>query len=268
MTTLQPNPSLDAIAAEKLPHEAEHLESLLRMQSMAPYYAWVASLFEPWLGRRILDAGCGVGNFIAQVERHADMVTGIDLSPANIQVAKQRFKQCQDVDIRQLDLDVATPELIERDYDTAVCLDVLEHIEEDTMLMQRLAAVIRPGGHVLIKVPACPWLYGSIDVASDHYRRYTRSRLRALAEENGLTVCRLGYMNLAGVVPYFLKSRVFKKDANFSRTFSPKQLTRIARIMPWLRRLDRLVGPPVGQSLVMVARKPLCGQHTAQQKQN
>lgn len=257
MTTLnQPMPA-DEQVRRKLPHEQEHFEALQRMNAMLPYYRWVADSFGPALGRRVLDAGCGVGNFFSALADRVDLGVGIDLSPINIADARRRFAGHPNISFMHADLDEEAESLRAKRFDTVVCLDVLEHIQDDATLLGRLAQIVEPGGHVLIKVPACPWLYGSVDVASDHYRRYNRPMLRAIAGEAGLEITRLRYMNLAGVGPYFFKSRVLKKQANFSRTFTPSQLDRIKRVMPWLRRLDRVAGPPVGQSLVMVARRPV-----------
>jgi hypothetical protein len=62
-------------------------------------------------------------------------------------------------------------------------------------------------------------------------------------------------MNIFGVVPYFIKSRVLRRKANFSRTFAPWQLAILERLIPVMSRVDRIVGPPIGQSLLMVAKK-------------
>jgi len=255
MTTLhQPLPA-DELVKRKLPHEQEHFEALQRMNAMLPYYQWVADSFGDALGRRVLDAGCGVGNFFSAASSRIELGVGIDLSPVNIADARQRFAGVTNLRFIQADLDEQAQALRDERFDTVVCLDVLEHIEDDASLLTRLAQIVEPGGHVLIKVPACAWLYGSVDIASDHYRRYNKPMLRGIAKQAGLEVRRLRYMNLAGVGPYFIKSRVLKKQANFSRTFSPKQLDRIRRSIPVLKLLDRVTGPPVGQSLVMVARR-------------
>ena len=247
----------DALVKQKLPHEQEHFEALQRMNAMLPYYRWVADSFGSALGRRVLDAGCGVGNFFSAAAERVELGIGVDLSPVNIADARKRFADHDNIRFLHADLDEQAQALRDARFDTVVCLDVLEHIEDDAALLKRLAEIVEPGGHVLIKVPACPWLFGSVDVASDHYRRYNREMLRQIAAQAGLEVQRLRYMNLAGVGPYFLKSRILKKQANFSRTFTPRQLDRIRRVMPWLRWIDRLTGPPVGQSLVMVARRPV-----------
>lgn len=249
------DPDLESRAQQKLAHEKEHLEALRRMAKMAPYYEWVRDVFQPWLGPRVLDAGCGVGNFIECVADRSEFVLGVDLSQENLAMLQERFASYDNVKSARIDLDAGVEELRSKAFDTVVCLDVLEHIEQDQNLLNSLAKIVRPGGHVLIKVPACPWLFGSIDVASDHYRRYTRTMLRQRALTAGLEVQKVKYMNLAGVLPYFIKSRILKSSATFSNSFSPRQLAFIRRAIPVLRMLDKITGPPVGQSLVLAARR-------------
>ncbi len=251
-------PSAETVAA-KLPFEREHLEALQRMQTLESYYRWGFDLVAGHLGNRVLDAGCGLGNLIALMQadpqRH---VYGVDLSTENVATATQRFKANSNVHIEQADLDdqdVAQRMKSER-FDTITCFDVLEHVEQDVELLKRFREIIEPGGHLLIKVPACSWLFGSVDEASSHYRRYSLSELRDKATQAGWKPLKLKYMNIFGVGPYWLKSRVLRKQSNFSRTFKPWQLTLIRRLVPVLSKIDRLIGPPIGQSAILIAVNP------------
>ena len=241
--------------ANKLPHEQNHLDALVRMGALESYYNWTLALIESHLGRRVLDAGFGIGNFTALLEDRCDLVLAVDLSPRNMTVLRERFADSKTVEVLQVDLDQNITTVADRGLDTVVCLDVLEHVEEDVALMKRFHEAVQPGGHLLVKVPACKWLYGSVDEASDHYRRYSLRELQEKSEQAGWRVVRIQYMNIFGVLPYWLKSRVLRKTAVFSRTFKPWQLALIHRLIPTLRLLDRLVGPPIGQSLILIAVK-------------
>lgn len=242
--------------ARKLPLEAEHLEALSRMQSLTPYYQWSTELVAPWLGKRVLDAGCGIGNATEQLSAYADYVLAVDLSPENMKVLRHRFADAPHVECAQLDLDENMEEIARKNIDSIVCFDVLEHVEDDRALLDQFFKMVQPGGHLLIKVPAGRWLYGSIDVASAHFRRYIKSELKQKAIQAGWHVKKIHYMNIFGVIPYFIKSRILKKQANFSRTMSTRQLARIKRMLPLLKKIDRFIGPPIGQSLIMIAQKP------------
>lgn len=240
----------------KLPHEREHVDALQRMQLLRGYYEWVLELVRPYLGRRILDAGCGVGNFTALVEPLAEYVLAVDLSQENLRLLESRFSSSSIVEVAAHDLDADLELVARKNIDTVVCLDVLEHVADDVALLERFRDIVTPGGHLLLKVPACPWLYGSVDEASGHHRRYTPRQLRERALRAGWEPVAAHYMNLAGVLPYWVKCRLNKQDRTFSRTFKPWQLRAINGAVPVLRFIDRVAGPPVGLSAVLVARKP------------
>ena len=247
---------LDACAVgRKLSHEQEHLFALQQMRTLETYYQWSHQLFKSYIGRRILDAGCGVGNFTATVEETAEYVLAADLSPKNLQILQDRFEGSRVVEIAKVDLETDQKFCRMKKIDTIVCLDLLEHVQDDVALLESFFSIIQAGGHLLVKVPACRWLYGAIDIASGHYRRYAPQELRKKAENAGWETLRVGYMNLAGVMPYWIKSRLLKKDVNFSRTFKPWQLGLLKRIVPILKILDRITGPPIGQSIILIARK-------------
>jgi SAM-dependent methyltransferase len=245
-----------APTSDKLPHEREHADALQRMQLLRAYYEWVLELVRPHVGRRVLDAGCGIGNFTAVLEPLAEYVLAVDLSQENLKLLRARFSSSTVVEVAAHDLDLDFELVARKGIDTVVCLDVLEHVEDDISLLERFRDIIAPGGHLLLKVPACPWLYGSVDKASGHYRRYTPSVLRERAAQAGWEPLTARYMNLAGVLPYWVKCRMNKRDSTFSRTFKPWQLRAINGAVPVLRFMDRLAGPPIGLSAVVVARKP------------
>ena len=239
---------------DKLPLEQAHLEALERMRLLEPYYRWTLQLFQPYLGQRVMDAGCGIGNFTAVLADNVAYTLAVDLSPLNIAVLKARFTARAAVEVAQLDLERDIAALTQKRLDTIVCLDVLEHLEDDLGLLRSFRQVIQPGGYLCLKVPACPWLYGSVDVASSHYRRYTLRELAQKATQTGWTPVQVRYTNIFGVLPYWLKSRVLKRSANFSRTFAPWQLHLLQRTMPILQVIDRLIGPPIGQSAILIAQ--------------
>jgi SAM-dependent methyltransferase len=220
------------------------------------YYKWPYRLFKAYMGQRILDAGCGLGNFTDLLKEDAEYVLGVDLSPMNIQALRDRFKDWDNIEIAQGDLEAGAEFWQAKQIDTIVCLDLLEHVRDDISLLRSFFGIIQEGGHLLLKAPACKWLFGSIDIASAHYRRYTPGELRRKAEAVGWETIRADYMNIAGVIPYWVKSRILKKELNFSRTFRPWQLKVVERIVPLLKSLDRITGPPIGQAAILIARRP------------
>ena len=241
-------------AGSKLPFEAEHLEALERMRMLTPYYQWVYEKIAPHLGDRIMDAGCGIGNFTQFLEQTAKYVLAVDLSPKNTAFLNERFRDSMNVEVLNADLEHNLDEIREKRIDTVVCLDVLEHVEDDVALLESFRKVIVPGGTLLIKVPACKWLYGSVDIASSHFRRYNKAELASKAKQAGWQTTSVCYMNIFGVAPYWLKSCVLKRQTNFSRTFPRWQISLLRRAIPAIKIIDGIIGPPIGQSAILVAK--------------
>jgi len=229
------------------------------IDTLDPYYRWIYRLFMPYLGRRVLDAGCGRGAFSSILAETAEYVLAVDADPVQIDVLRERFDSMVRVEVRQVDLRDSLEHLCSRRFDTIACLDVLEHLEDDVRVLGNLLELIQPGGHLLVKVPAGPWLFGSVDVASGHCRRYSLQPLAEKVQRVGWELARARHMNLFGVLPYWWRSRAVKRPGTFAETFRPWQMWCIRRIIPGLECIDRIVIPPFGLSVILVARRPGLG---------
>ena len=115
--------------------------------------------------------------------------------------------------------------------------------------MRRFRQILPVGGKVLVLVPALPQLFGTIDEAVGHYRRYMPETLRKVLEENGFAVDTLEWMNLVGIPGWFLNSRVLRR-----RGVPRFQLKLYDRLAPLLAEAERHVKLPLGMSLFAVAR--------------
>ncbi len=245
-----------ATASRTLTHETEHREALNLMRSLSAYYRWTFSLLAPYVGRRAIEVGCGIGNFTELLLGRCEYVLAVDMSRQNLDVLRQRFERSCKIELAALNLETAgINDLQRKGIDTIVCLDILEHLEDDCRLLRLLAGIVEGDAKLLVKVPACPWLFGSVDIASHHHRRYTPQMLCERALQSGWTPILTQYMNVFGVFPYWLKSVVLRRKVNFSKTFSDRQLKLLQAALPALQRLDRLLGPPIGQSVILVATK-------------
>jgi len=142
----------------------------------------------PVAARRILDAGCGSGRTMDELAAYGE-VSGVDLSAEALQAARTRGH----ADVREA--------LVERVpyadavFDVVTCLDVLEHTPDDRVTLRELRRVTRPGGTLIVTVPACPSLWSRHDEVSRHHRRYTSASLRDAAADAGWSVSRDTYFN-------------------------------------------------------------------------
>ena len=115
-------------------------------------------------------------------------------------------------------------------YDTVICLNVLEHIRDEDAAIRNMASALQPGGRTIVLVPQFPGLYGSLDEAVGHERRYTRETLRAALERNGLQVDEILEFNRSTLPAWWFNGRLLKR-----RHFARTQL-KIVNWATWLMR--------------------------------
>lgn len=207
-------------------------------------------------GRVILDVGCGTGATLKAIS-HMGTPVGMDRSPEALHYCRMRG-------LRRLSL--ATAESLpvaSRSVDAVLALDLLEHLPDDEGAAREFARVLRPGGILLVTVPALPELWSEHDEALDHLRRYRASRLRRVLLAAGLHVERLSPLITALLVPIAclrLIQRILRRKPAVVRTAFIVPPRPVNRLLTELLRLERRwlsrFNLPVGVSLVALARRP------------
>jgi SAM-dependent methyltransferase len=228
------------------------LEDQQRLAAARNYFAWQARLVTRELGQRVLEVGCGMGNFTGLLlDREA--VLAVDIDTECLLRLHSRYPDKPNLHVFSNNVaDSGFTDLVRYQPDSCVCLNVLEHIEDDEAALRHMAASIKPGGAIVLLVPAFPSLYGPIDRNLRHYRRYTRSSLRKLARVVGLQVGKLHYVNFIGFFGWWLNSHIFRREAQ-----SQRQIAFFDRwIVPVQSHLENLIPPPFGQSLLAVLKCP------------
>ncbi len=226
-------------------------KTLRRMAGLSAYNRWLHDRFDAFLGRRILEVGSGVGNqtrYFADRER----VVASDIEPHYLRELRRRFEDQPQVRIASFSFPLsaeARADLQGERIDSIVCMNVLEHIEHDRETLQDFASVLEPGGRLVLLVPALPALYGTLDRALLHFRRYDRTGLARLVTEAGFDVGEIRFLNRLAVAGWWLNSRVL------GRTVLPKgQLAAFKWLMPLLKR-EETKPPRFGLSLLVLATK-------------
>src|SRR5688500_1490577 len=217
------------------------------------YGEHVFELFRPFIGRRVLEVGAGIGTMSRKLVRAADLVVGIEpnancftrLESAMRGEPKFTLLSCH---LEECDLD----NLRAKQLDTVYCVNVLENIGDDVAALRTFKDLIAPRGHVLIYVPAVQAAYGPLDAELGHHRRYSKRTLRAAFAAAGLDLIRLRYANPIGLIGWMYNSHVTK-----ARHHSLEQVKLFERfVAPWALPLERLIPPPIGSSLVAIGVKP------------
>jgi 2-polyprenyl-3-methyl-5-hydroxy-6-metoxy-1,4-benzoquinol methylase len=236
--------------------EAIGRETLRRLASVQRYNDWLFDELRPHVGQRILEVGCGIGNMTTYfIER--ELIVALDVQAESLEMAAQKFPNHPNLALVQGD--IADPAILPRlapyEVDTVVCLNVLEHIKADDRALRHMLRLLKPGGQLLLFVPAGMYLYGTLDEGLHHWRRYEREALGKLVAAQGFEIVRLTYMNLAGIPGWWLNSRVLK------RKLLPRRMLGLFNTLTpffiWFERSAQRIAPlPVGQSLLCIARKP------------
>jgi 2-polyprenyl-3-methyl-5-hydroxy-6-metoxy-1,4-benzoquinol methylase len=215
----------------------------------------MADILRPAVGRRLLDVGGGAGTllgFFLQCER----ILAVDVAPDCVEHMRETFRRHEQV--RVLQGDIADPAIqrvcIDAGVDSILCTNVLEHVEHDGAMLEALQRVLEPsGGRLGLLVPAHPWLYGAMDAAAGHYRRYTRNEVRRKLEQAGFRVELLRSMNSAAVVGWWWNGRCRRRVALDDASMNAQIRLYDGAFIPILRALESLVVPPFGLSLVAIA---------------
>ena len=193
----------------------------------------------------MLEIGSGIGNLSSFLIDRERLVLS-DTREEYLDRLRKRFAQHPNVAVERLYLPNEHGALAGQRFDTIICLNVLEHVEDDRGSLQAIRAMLLPQGRLVLLVPALPALYGTMDRALGHHRRYRRRALAALLRATGYTVAHIEYFNLAGVPGWWFAGRVLR------RPMIPAGSLKLYDALVPLFRLERLLPWRLGQSLVAI----------------
>lgn len=221
-------------------------------QFNGPYLEWQLDQFRPYLGQRILEIGCGIGSLISRLGPR-ELIHGVDVEEDVLRYTTERFKDRPECRFDLVDLssaEHAPDSLSHTQFDSILCVNVLEHIQDDLLALRRMEQLVVPGGHLALLVPAHPALYGPYDELDGHYRRYSRSDLLSLIRHTQWQVVRCHSFNCVGAIGWWLKYR-WRRRAMHGET----EFRGMTAIVPVMRILERWFPPPFGLSLVAILRR-------------
>ena len=226
-------------------------ENLRAIAEADKFNEWMYQQVVPHCTGKILEIGSGIGNISYFFDRDE---MDIDLSDIREQYRSYLKKSFEKRAV--LDMDIVADGFIDLHgdklgtYDAVFALNVVEHIKDDKLAIENMIKLLRPGGKIIILVPAYQWLYNGFDVALEHFKRYTKSRLLGIFPTRGVKLIRSWYFNFAGIFGWFLVGSVMKKK------LIPESNMKLYNVLtPIFKIADKVVLNKMGLSVIAVYQK-------------
>lgn len=207
---------------------------------------------------RVLDVGCGTGYVTVNCAKLGFETVGIDISEEMVRLTNTLAEFTLGKPSGKIAHVLGMEEVskLGKRFDNVLCLDVIEHIKDDRYVFGHLHDALTQDGRLILSVPAIPWLYGKRDQMLGHFRRYSKSILRNLLEEQYFSTIELRSWNFIGVFPYVAFEKVLRRkvyeDMRYSKDgFLNAGLNRL--LSAWFS-LENAFVPPVGLSLILLCQ--------------
>lgn len=220
------------------------------------FHRWTFEWIAPYVRGRVLDIGGGTGNHL-QYLRDRELVS-IDLSHDAVVDLRKDFRDVPSFRFEVGDVtSSATVDSLGRgSFDTVLSCNVFEHIEDDAAAFRNAWDLLKPGGLLVLVLPAHRVLYGGMDRMAGHHRRYDRALAESRLRDAKFEVHRLRYVNALGAVGWFVNNRILSHD-DLSSSAVNTQIGVFDRVLvPALRRIEGDRSLPFGQSLICVGQRP------------
>jgi SAM-dependent methyltransferase len=227
--------------------QSEVLEDLSEARR---YRRWLADLARPHLGPNPVEIGSGTGDYALEWVDDVEELTATEADESRHRRLAERFAGHDRIVVRHLLLGERAEPAI-GPHSAAVAFNVFEHIPDDVAALRAMAGLVRPGGAVVLVVPAFPSAMSSFDRAIGHQRRYTRASLRSALTTAGLRVQELRYVNPVGLISWYVTVKALRMTPRNGLAIRVYDRT----VVPLARAADRLP-VPFGQSVFAVARVP------------
>ena len=232
------------------PRNVGHV-TLARMGRLEPYNRWLADRFRGALGGRVLEIGAGFGNMTRQFTDR-ELVVASDLDPVALEYLRGTFRDEPGVRIASYRFPLDAGERAEiraLRIETIVCLNVLEHIEDDVATLSDFHALLPSGGRLVLIVPALARLFGTLDEHLHHFRRYEKAELEDKVRAAGFALEDCRFLNRPGILGWYINGKILRR-----RVLPSGQLAAFRLMLPLLKREEK--NPPsTGMSLLAIARK-------------
>ena len=219
--------------------------------NLSNYNRWIAESFYPFAHGSLVEIGAGIGTFSELFVDRFDSLTLIEPSSGLCEGLQKRYATENHIEIVQSSLESLIAQPAGKNFDCALMVNVLEHIQNDKDALRMMFNILKLGGYLLIFVPAQQSLFSELDKAVGHYRRYHLPDLKQKVETAGFEIVKLQYLDWLGVAAWWLVNIIFKqKNINANSAVFYDRFG-----IPLTRWIESVIKPPFGKNLILVAKK-------------
>lgn len=233
--------------------DQEGLETLETIAGANRFNAWMANTVqEHMIPGRTLEIGSGIGNISRQFLDKGYDLTVSDIRENYCGYLEEKLTGYDNLrDIVQMDLVHPEFETVYADYigsfENLFALNVIEHIEDDQLALVNCKKLLKPGGRIVILVPAYQALYNQFDENLFHFRRYTRESMGKVFEASSIPILRKFHFNFIGIFGWYVSGKLLKKD-----TIPSGQMNLYNALVPIFKVIDKVVFNQMGLSVIVV----------------
>lgn len=213
------------------------------------YNSWIAEQFIMNIDGEVLEFGAGIGN-ISQFVHKRVKLTISDIDKDLLSRLKNNYSKNKNTKVIYFDITKNPPKKYLNKFDAIYSSNVLEHIREDEKVLKNLKKILRKNGKIAILVPAKQFAFTKLDKRLGHHRRYEKEKLRQLLKDTGYEVDKIYYFNIVGLPAWKIRDYVTRNNE-----LNSGQVKLFDSIVPFLKIVESLLHPPIGISLVAIARK-------------
>lgn len=219
--------------------------------NLVNYYRWITDHFSPYLHGSGTEIGAGIGTYSEYLRPYFSHMDLVEPSPRQRPALDAKFDDDPDVRVFSETIASYRARVGDTSRDCFCLVNVLEHIEDDAAALGDMTAMLKPGGHICVFVPALPFLYSNLDRIFGHFRRYTKPELDGKFEDAGLEIVKTTYMDVLGVPAWGIVNTMLG-----STSLNPKMAAIFDAVcVPVTRAVESVVPVPFGKSLLIVGRK-------------
>ena len=216
---------------------------------------WMFEEFKDHLHGEILEIGSGIGNISDFVIHSGHNITVSDVNHEYVEYLREKYHNNPSVK-RVVELDLLDKEFINiyngmhQRFDTIFLLNVIEHLQDDSLALKNCGYLLKPGGRLIVLAPAHQWLFCRYDRELGHFRRYSMRRMTSLLNKNGFGIIHKKHFNAAGIAGWLVMGKLLSRNQ-----LKEKEMSAFNLMVPLAKWIDKVTLKKLGLSLIVTAIK-------------